>query len=188
MWLLWSIFLRLSQVYHIISQTRGDNNESDVMAEKIRSNILKLSWYPIIIIVCWIPSAVYDLREAYNSYHDSFSTESDYLNLLPALKGFFTAIAFLTTTYAGGIGVSEIKCEPLRLEESSTGDDEGSDDEGVRESLLYEQFKSEEESFPSSRPSLYHSDSSMDESSSNMLRCSFPSDAAVIRKDSVDSF
>lgn len=202
--MLWYIFTRLSQVYHIISEAQN-RNESSVLARRIRSNVLKLSWYPIIIIVCWIPSAVYDLREAFNSDEDTFSTEADYINLLPVLKGFFTAVAFLSTTHVGSGtsgGAHVKKHEPSRMGDDSTEEDgDGSDTEGLQESLLHDRYlyledgKDEGSSgdgssrvSTTSSQSLENSDSIYRENS-DLHRCSLPdnskqNDCSI----SIDSF
>ena len=213
--MLWHIFRRLSQVYHIISEAQ--NRSESVMARRIRSNVLKLTWYPIIIIVCWIPSAVYDLREAFNSDEDTFSTEANYINLLPALKGFFTAVAFLSTTRVSGGGAGgaqSTKREPSRMGEDSTEDEEeeGGEDseaEALQESLLHDHFLSLEEREEADRgerggegdgnsrgrsttssQSLENSDSIYRENS-DMHRCSLPDHSNPKRNsdyDSIDSF
>jgi hypothetical protein len=196
-YMLWFIFTRLSQVYHIISEAQ--NRCESIMARRIRGNVLKLTWYPIIIIVCWIPSAVHDLREAFNSDEQTLSTESDYSNLLPVLKGFFTAVAFLSTTRTvggeAGMGGLHRKHEPCRMGDDSTEEnDEGSDFDvdAMREALLYDRYMEGEhddqrarESTTSSQSLENNNSDSIYTSSSDMHRCSLPERKHM---DSIDSF
>lgn len=193
-YMLWYIFARLSQVYHIISEAQ--NRNESIMARRIRSNVLKLTWYPIIIIVCWIPSAVYDLREAFNSDEDPFPTAVDYINLLPVLKGFFTAIAFISTTRVGNAGkeAQHAKHNPSRMGEDSTEDAEGSETD-LQEALLRDKFLYLEEneggavSDAGDRVSTTSSQSLEDSyrETNDMLRCSLPENPKQ-KIDSVESF
>jgi hypothetical protein len=188
--MLWYIFSRLSQVYHVISESQSRHGESPSMARRIRSNVLKLSWYPIIIVLCWIPSGVYDLREAFNSNESKYSTEADYANLLPVLKGFLTAVAFCLTTKVGGAPAedpSPQKHKPSRMGDDSTEEDGPVD--SMKEALLYQRYLGDESDdadriSTTSSQSLENADSNYRENS-DMLRCSLPE---LPPRDSVESF
>ena len=199
-YMLWSIFSRLTQVYQVLSEAQ-DRYDSK-LARKIRSNVLKLSWYPIIIVVCWIPSGVYDLREAFNSNDHDYSSEADYANLLPVMKGFFTAVVFCTTTRISqsmSDSSSPYKNEPSRMGDDSTEDDEdygeeagGSGLSALQQSLLHEHYLSTAQAdengdrvSSTSSQSLDHSETASYRDNSDIHRCSLPELKGMT---SVDSF
>lgn len=177
--MLWRNFSRLSQVYHVFSdlQTRRES----ATAKRIKYNVLKLTWYPIIIIVCWFPSAVYDLREAFGTDEKYFHTESSYANCIPVLKGFFTAVAFLSTARVHAPRDESERGEkrgPARMgNDSNESEEEGLGAAGLQEALLQGRLcmpeeHEEEGSVADSHCSTGSSDSGVYKESGDVLRCS----------------
>lgn len=172
-------------MYQIFADAQN-RSDSHIVSWKIQSSVKKLSWYPLIIIVCWVPSAIYDLREAFNSTEHRFSTEADYANLLPVFKGFLTALAFLSTTSrtvsreAKKNNTERKQRNALQVAVDEDMDDE-EEDAGIddaREALLPRSVDEIND-----RPSTASSQSLEYRDNNDMMRCSLPE-----RHDSFDSF
>lgn len=98
--LLWSITYRLSFIYGTLA--RIQNRSEDLTISRIKKSIRKFIWYPLIIVLCWLPSALWDINEALDesSKMKSFFSrdwDSSYFNMFPASQGLVTSIAFFCT-------------------------------------------------------------------------------------------
>jgi hypothetical protein len=99
--LLWSITYRLSFVYGTLA--RLQNRCEVVTVQRIQGSIRKFIWYPLIIVICWLPSALWDINEALDESGGKMQSffsrdwDSSYFNIFPAAQGFLTSIAFLST-------------------------------------------------------------------------------------------
>jgi hypothetical protein len=103
--LLWSVICRLSVVYGIIAEIHGPRTSS--VAHYISRSLMSLIWYPLIILVCWSPSALWDISEALHEAQWSTALDSRRLNFFPASQGALTAMAFILTNLNTLQGLSE---------------------------------------------------------------------------------
>jgi hypothetical protein len=97
--LLWFISYRISYIYSTHARARNGSEHSG--RARIYRSLLRMIWYPIIIIICWLPSAIWDVEEA---LHDSRKGSDAlqmgnmaFINVFPASQGLLTSIAFICT-------------------------------------------------------------------------------------------
>jgi hypothetical protein len=109
--LLWSITYRLSYVYGTLARLQNRCEIQTIL--RIQRSIRRFIWYPLIILICWFPSALWDINEALdesslssttsggNGHHTtsflSRDWDNSYFNIFPASQGLITSIAFLST-------------------------------------------------------------------------------------------
>lgn len=112
--LFWSIFCFYGWLYlnvlvyivllavtlrHIYTMGRGVHKDS-ITLSKMKASLYKLIWYPLITLVVWLPSAIYDVTELDNDSSGGryTSNSSQYLAyLLPTTHGILMCGAFFAT-------------------------------------------------------------------------------------------
>lgn len=67
---------------------------------EIRMSIMRMLWYPSIISICWVPSAIIDIRTAINPPNkNTFTVDAENLMVVaPIIQNFFLGLAFLLLT------------------------------------------------------------------------------------------
>jgi hypothetical protein len=106
--LLWSVSYRLSFVYGTLARLQNRCEIRTIV--RIKRSVRRFIWYPLIILFCWLPSALWDINEALDEssssggggggHTASFMSrdwDNTLFNLFPACQGLLTSIAFLST-------------------------------------------------------------------------------------------
>eukprot|EP00603_Paraphysomonas_imperforata_P003847 CAMPEP_0114439414 /NCGR_PEP_ID=MMETSP0103-20121206/15183_1 /TAXON_ID=37642 ORGANISM="Paraphysomonas imperforata, Strain PA2" /NCGR_SAMPLE_ID=MMETSP0103 /ASSEMBLY_ACC=CAM_ASM_000201 /LENGTH=255 /DNA_ID=CAMNT_0001610169 /DNA_START=345 /DNA_END=1112 /DNA_ORIENTATION=- len=91
--------------------TLGSNNRlttflGDEFAVRMIKSINKIVGYPIIILICWGPSLIYDLIESSSTSKDRIVEIGNFF--FPGLQGLFVAIVFLVTNREAKSYVSDL--------------------------------------------------------------------------------
>lgn len=94
--LLWFIAYRVLHVYGTHARA-SQELEKKRLRSRILQSLMRLVWYPLIVIICWLPSALHDVSEALSRHANYLHISITVLNMFPAAQGLLTSIAFICT-------------------------------------------------------------------------------------------